>query len=322
MRTVELAPSMMLTALSFASPAHGESMCPKIDVHQHAHSVRVYTVNPLGPNKELRVLCVNDRVPCANAPSQFVTDEQVLQGTLEYMRRYDIVRAYVSTDDERQLQKWVEAAPERFVAGISFDDPGSAPPIDKLREAFGRMEYGLLGEVGSQYAGLPPNHPALEPYFRLAEELDLPVSIHTEGIGARVPSFRVAAGDPLLLEEVLVAHPSLRVYVENAGYPFGDQMIAMLYMYPRLYADLSTIAWLVPREAFHDYLRRLTRAGFADRLMFGSDQMAWPETIGMAVEAIESADFLTAEEKCNIFFNNAVRFFRLDGEALRRAGWR
>jgi predicted TIM-barrel fold metal-dependent hydrolase len=44
---------------------------------------------------------------------------------------------------------------------------------------------------------------------------------------------------------------------------------------------------LIPREAFHDYLKRLVRAGFGKRLMFGSDQMIWPETIGMAVEAIE-----------------------------------
>jgi len=47
---------------------------------------------------------------------------------------------------------------------------------------------------------------------------------------------------------------------------------------------------------------------FVDRLMFGSDQMAWPETIGKAVEAIESADSLSREQKCDIFFNNAVRF--------------
>lgn len=29
------------------------------------------------------------------------------------------------------------------------------------------------------------------------------------------------------------------------------------------------------------------------RILFGSDQMVWPEAIGMAVESVESADFLT-----------------------------
>ena len=45
--------------------------------------------------------------------------------------------------------------------------------------------------------------------------------------------------------------------------------------------------------------------------MFGSDQMVWPEAIGMAIDGIESATFLTKEQKRDIFHGNAVRFFRL-----------
>jgi hypothetical protein len=46
--------------------------------------------------------------------------------------------------------------------------------------------------------------------------------------------------------------------------------------------------------------------------MFGSDQMFWPEAIKMAVEGIESAKFLSAEQKRDIFYNNAATFLRLD----------
>jgi predicted TIM-barrel fold metal-dependent hydrolase len=88
-------------------------------------------------------------------------------------------------------------------------------------------------------------------------------------------------------------------------------------MYPQVYADLGAIDWLRPRETFHDYLRGLVRAGFAKRLMFGSDQMIWPEGIGKAIEGVESASFLTDEQKRDIFFNNAVRFLRLDEKDLR-----
>jgi hypothetical protein len=49
--------------------------------------------------------------------------------------------------------------------------------------------------------------------------------------------------------------------------------------------------------------------------MFGSDEMGWPSSVGLAVEAIESAPFLTADDKRNIFYNNAARFLRLDGSA-------
>ncbi|MDH4272210.1 MAG: hypothetical protein OEW18_09575 [Candidatus Aminicenantes bacterium] len=45
--------------------------------------------------------------------------------------------------------------------------------------------------------------------------------------------------------------------------------------------------------------------------MFGSDQMTWPDAIGMAVEAVEKADFLSDKQKRDILYNNAARFLRL-----------
>ena len=65
----------------------------------------------------------------------------------------------------------------------------------------------------------------------------------------------------------------------------------------------------------YDLLRRnaLVRAGLGNRLMFGSDQMRWPEKIDEAIEAIEEADYLTAEQKRDILYNNAARFLRLEG---------
>jgi hypothetical protein len=64
--------------------------------------------------------------------------------------------------------------------------------------------------------------------------------------------------------------------------------------------------------ALDAYIRRLIEAGYGKRIMFGSDNMAWPESIRLAVESIESADFLTPEQKRDIFYNNAARFFRLE----------
>jgi predicted TIM-barrel fold metal-dependent hydrolase len=39
--------------------------------------------------------------------------------------------------------------------------------------------------------------------------------------------------------------------------------------------------------------------------------MLWPETIRIAIETVEWADFLSTEEKRDILYNNAVRFLRL-----------
>jgi uncharacterized protein len=80
----------------------------------------------------------------------------------------------------------------------------------------------------------------------------------------------------------------------------------LLYGHPQVYVDVVVINWTPPRKEFHAYLRRLVEAGYGKRIMFGSDQMVWPEAIGMAVDAINAADFLTAEQKADIFYNNAA----------------
>jgi hypothetical protein len=116
----------------------------------------------------------------------------------------------------------------------------------------------------------------------------------------------------LLLEEVLLRHPDLRLWVENAGYPHAREMAMIMYRYPHVYADISTATWIVPRPGFYNHLKQLVDFGLADRLMFGSDQMGWPQTIGMAIDTIESAPFLSDDQKRDIFYNNAARFLRLD----------
>jgi len=46
--------------------------------------------------------------------------------------------------------------------------------------------------------------------------------------------------------------------------------------------------------------------------MSGSDQTVSTDAIGMAAEGVRSARFLTPKQKRDLFYNNAVRFFRLE----------
>ena len=111
-------------------------------------------------------------------------------------------------------------------------------------------------------------------------------------------------------------HPNLRLYMENAGYPFLDEVISLMYRYPQVYADISTITWIIPRAEFFRYFRALMDAGLGKRLMWGSDQMNWPGTIDKALEAIREAPFLSEEQKRDILYNNAARFLRLDARPI------
>ena len=244
------------------------------------------------------------------------TDEEAHRAaTFAAMKRTHIVKAMVSGDYEAVL-RWKQAAPDQVIVGYSFDDPATVD-LDFLRKekAAGRLD--AIGEVGSQYEGVAPNDPRLEPIYALAEELDLPFALHMHpgppgAASIGFPKIRPSLGDPLLLEDVLVRHPRLRLYIMHAGWPFLENMMALLNAYPQVYVDVGVIDWTKPRKEFHRYLRGLVEAGYGKRIMFGSDQMVWPEAIDMSVAAIQSADYLTAEQKGDIFFHNAARFLRLE----------
>ncbi len=279
---------------------------PIIDVHIHSYRAEGFSER-LSPN------AVSGEMPAAT------TAKENMQATLRQMEKFNIVLGIVSGPLE-SVGAWLEAAPDRIIAGAYEGPRGILPDITVLRESFESGRLRVMGELGLQYRGLKPNALRLKPYFRLAEELDVPVAIHTGLAAPKTPyksccsDFRVTLGNPEHLEEVLVQYPKLRVYLMHAGYPYLQETKAIMLMYPRVYADLAVINWVLPRKEFHYHLKALVDGGLGKRLMFGSDSQLWPDAIEMAIESIESAEFLTEEQKRDIFYNNATRFFRFNGE--------
>ena len=285
---------------------------PIIDMHQHAHNKmwRTETGEPL-PR-----ICTPE--PCVHAPAKYSKDEDILKYTLEAIKKYYIVRAVISNTDFEVVKYWTSKAPDVFMPGFSFDHPINVN-INLLRTEIKNGNIKVMGEILTQYSGLSPDDINLEPFFELAEEEDIPIQIHTTGTGdPNSTTFSIKAGNPLNLESVMKRHPKLRIYLENAGWPFVQELAALMYRYPNVYADLSTYTWIYPRTTFYKHLKELIDIGLGKRLMYGSDQMVWPEAIDLSIEAINSADFLTQEQKRNIFYNNAARFLKLSKDEIAK----
>ena len=149
----------------------------------------------------------------------------------------------------------------------------------------------------------------------LAHELDIPVQLHLTGIGGG-SDFPIDLGNPLRIAKVMRKYPGLRISIENASWPFLEEITSLMYQYPSVFADISSILHLLPRPVAYHYLKGLIDNVLGKRVMYGSDQMIWPEVIGETIEAIETADFLTEEQKRDILYNNAARFLRLSKEQI------
>ena len=259
--------------------------------------------------------------PRAGLPA-LTTEAAIMKATLEAMERNNVVLAIASGPLDI-VARWRAEAPDRILTAPKFPVFGPWPNLDGLRADHQRGELHAIGEITAEYAGLPADAVELEPYYALAEELDIPVAIH---LGQGPPeailmqcclNFSLEAGSPLRLEPVLQRHRKLRLYVNHMARPFVDEMLAIMSVYPRVYVDISGVN-TGPREAFREYVLTFLRNGMGNRLMFGSDQMIWPSLIDLAVEAVVSADFLTEEQKQDILYNNAARFLRLSEEEIAK----
>ena len=297
---------------------------PVIDVHVHAMDESFPGGGPMCPN-ESKFLASDPSTK--EAPIGWSQEDctpklypaakgEYLKDVVAEMQRLNVTA--VVFGDPKSVQKWKEAAPGRIIPGTSFSDaPGKRVAIEELRKDFTEDGFKVMGEIGLQYEGLSPSDPSVDQYFRLAEELDVPVAIHmgTGGSGRAnitMTKYRGSMGNPLLLEELLARHSKLRVQVMHAGYPMIDNMLTLLQANSHVYVDVAGLIWSYPLKEVNRYIQRLVEAGFEDRVMFGTDQLEWPKLMAYSISLIQNADYLSPEQKRDILYNNAVRFLRLD----------
>jgi predicted TIM-barrel fold metal-dependent hydrolase len=305
---------------------------PIIDMHMHAMSADDQGPPPLGlcpgetfpPPEPGRpwadtFTAWTKKPPCSNPVWSPPTDREVMERSLAVMRRRNVFGVVSGV----RLDDWQKAAPDRVIPSLdlNFDPPFRT--VDEVREALGSGRFRAFGEIAIQYQGVDPSDARFEPYLAVAEKLDIPVSIHvgTGPMGAPYLGFEKYRGrlhSPLLVEEALLRHPRLRVSLMHAGWPMLDDLLAVLWTHPQLHVDVGAISFALPAAAFHSYLQRIVEAGFGKRVMFGSDQMVWPEMIDVAIDRIRSAGFLSEEQKRDILYNNAARFLKLSPQEIDR----
>lgn len=255
---------------------------------------------------------------CENCLTSAPSDDALRNQTLSLMKKYNIIG--VTSGPMSYVQRWQKEAPDRIIPGVLFTLGDPQLTLDSMRHYFKTGAVKVFGELCLQYQGIALSDSVVEPYLALAEEYDIPVSVH---IGTGPPgvayfgasAYRARLHSAFTAEEAMIRHPKLRVAIAHAGWPLLDDLLATLYTHPQAYVDLGVICYILPRKEFYAYLKRIMDAGFGKRVMFGSDQMVWPQAIEVGIKAIEEAPFLSPAQKRDIFYNNAARFLRLEASS-------
>ena len=158
------------------------------------------------------------RTDCAKPIWGPKTDDELLKQTLEVLNRRNIIG--VASGPPARVAQWKAAGGDRIIPGLTvYERTLAAMTPEDLRKAFVEKRYLVFGEVAIQYDGMSPSDPAFDPYLAVAEEMDVPMAIH---IGTGPPGapylpgmerYRARLHSALLLEDALIKHPKLRVYI-------------------------------------------------------------------------------------------------------------
>lgn len=181
----------------------------------------------------------------------------------------------VSGDDPLPSNEEVgELAAEHPDAVIPFAsvDPGRGKAGVKMLHRL-VAEYGMRGlKLHPSAQEFFPNDRRVYPLYAAAEQLGIPVLIHTghTGVGAGEPGgggVRLKYSNPMLVDDVAVDFPQLSIILAHPSFPWQDEALSVARHKPLVYIDLS--GW--SPKYFPESLVQHANSVLQDKILFGSD---------------------------------------------------
>jgi predicted TIM-barrel fold metal-dependent hydrolase len=201
---------------------------------------------------------------------------------------------------QETVADFVKQHPDRFVGWCSVDpnDPGCVEQLEYFV-----THLGLRGlKLSPVYQNFDPLDPKHLPLFKKAEALGIPVNWHQGTSFVRTGPLRYS--NPILLEDIAVACPNLRMIISHMGHPWETECVVLIRKYPNLFADTSALHYRPLRH--YQALMTALEYGVEQKLIFGSDfPSATPE---QAVTGLWKVNDIV----------EGTRFPRFPDEALHR----
>jgi len=262
-----------------------------IDVHLHSYTEKDFWVPKALNGLESSKSAMEHLEQTIKEMDKNKIEYAVICGTIESTERYT-------------------KADIRFIPGYQ-DSQDTLIPVKQFEEYVQSGRIKVFGEVMAVYKGRTLTDSMYQPYLSICEKYGIPVAYHSGGSfrdaqKMDLPKYRISLGNPFLIEDVLVKYPKLKLYLMHAGESFYENTLRMMDGYQNLYADLGVLMWMNPmtKDFAVKFLKSAKEYGLIDRVMFGSDQMIWPEAITSSIEFLNALDFLSKEEKEMILYKS------------------
>ena len=249
-----------------------------------------------------------------------MADESIsIEKMVETYRAIDTKAVIFSVDAETEtgdlpdpndyVAQAVDSYPDVFIGFCSVDPRKGKAAVEELERSV--LSLGLRGlKLHPIHQAFFPDDPAFIPLFAKAEELGIPVLMHSgyAAAGANAPGgggFELAYSRPIPHVDSLAArHPGLTIIMAHPAWPWIQEQVAVALHKSNVFIDLS--GWApryIPKELISEASGRLRK-----KILFGSDYpyispVTW-------LEQFQELD-IRDESRPLILHDNAARILNL-----------
>jgi predicted TIM-barrel fold metal-dependent hydrolase len=163
------------------------------------------------------------------------------------------------------VAEYVARDPSRLV-GFGAVDPSDPGAIDELERM--KNDLGLVGcKLGPIYQNVDPLSRSFLRVCEALQRLDLPMLIHQGTTFSRAGSLLYA--QPLLLDEIALRYPELKIVIAHVGHPWVDEAIAVVRRHPFVFTDVSALVTR-PWQLYQAFVTAVEYR-VEHKLLFGTD---------------------------------------------------
>jgi predicted TIM-barrel fold metal-dependent hydrolase len=163
-------------------------------------------------------------------------------------------------------------------------------------------EYGFVAAHIHPYGfGIPLNDAMYYPFFAKCVELDIPVMIQVGHSADSMPSKR---GRPILLDDIALYFPELRIVAAHTGWPWVEELIALAGKHRNLFIATTAHA----PKYWDPSLVRFINSWGKEKVLYGTDFPVLSHK-----ESLLQIDNLSLKEesKSKLLWENASKVFKL-----------
>ena len=190
------------------------------------------------------------------------------------------------------------------VAGAEPLDRQDKFNAERLKEVETSVrEHGLKGLLLTPpYGHYFANDKRVYPFYQKAVELDIPIYFHQAAQFGETVLAPMKYARPWLLDDIVIDFPNLRINVEHMGYPWTEELIAVMAHAPNVYTDISALFRRPTVLAWNLVLAK--EYGVLNRVIYGTDYVG--------------------SDICHYLqqLKNEVEYCRVEiNQTLKRSGW-